>query len=59
MTRTMITTVTLILKKVIEFCEHHLSEPMMEINKPLESEDMADVVQKVVLPILLNWNYFC
>mmetsp|Transcript_15364 Transcript_15364/g.26681 ORF Transcript_15364/g.26681 Transcript_15364/m.26681 type:complete len:174 (-) Transcript_15364:437-958(-) len=35
-----------VLKKVIEFCEHHLSEPMTEIEKPLKSQNMADVVQK-------------
>ena len=35
-----------VLQKVIEFCEHHLSEPMTEIEKPLKSQVMADVVQK-------------
>jgi S-phase kinase-associated protein 1 len=35
-----------VLKKVIEFCEHHLQEPMTEIEKPLKSQNMADVVQK-------------
>ncbi|OEU09899.1 Skp1-like protein [Fragilariopsis cylindrus CCMP1102] len=35
-----------VLKKVIEFCEHHLAEPMTEIEKPLKSQNMADVVQK-------------
>jgi len=35
-----------VLKKVIEFCEHHLSEPMTEVEKPLKSQNMADVVQK-------------
>lgn len=35
-----------VLKKVIEFCEHHLAEPMTEIEKPLKSQTMADVVQK-------------
>lgn len=35
-----------VLSKVIEFCEHHLSEPMTEIEKPLKSQQMADVVQK-------------
>jgi S-phase kinase-associated protein 1 len=34
-----------ILKKVIEFCEHHKIEPMTEIEKPLKSQNMADVVQ--------------
>jgi S-phase kinase-associated protein 1 len=35
-----------VLQKVIEFCEHHLQEPMTEIEKPLKSQVMADVVQK-------------
>ena len=35
-----------VLRKVIEFCEHHLAEPMTEIEKPLKSQNMADVVQK-------------
>lgn len=35
-----------VLKKVIEFCEHHLQEPMTEIEKPLKSQNMADVVQE-------------
>ena len=35
-----------VLRKVIEFCEHHLKEPMTEIEKPLKSQLMADVVQK-------------
>jgi S-phase kinase-associated protein 1 len=36
---------TAVLKKVIEFCEHHVTEPMSEIEKPLKSENMAEVVQ--------------
>jgi S-phase kinase-associated protein 1 len=35
-----------VLQKVIEFCEHHLEQPMTEIEKPLKSQIMADVVQK-------------
>lgn len=35
-----------VLTKVIEFCTHHLQEPMSEIEKPLKSAIMADVVQK-------------
>uniref|UniRef100_A0A7S2EJS1 Uncharacterized protein n=2 Tax=Trieres chinensis TaxID=1514140 RepID=A0A7S2EJS1_TRICV len=35
-----------VLAKVIEFCKHHQSEPMTEIEKPLKSAVMADVVQK-------------
>jgi S-phase kinase-associated protein 1 len=37
---------TAILKKVIEFCEHYVTEPMSEIEKPLKSDNMAEVVQK-------------
>lgn len=35
-----------VLQKVIEFCEHHAQEPMTEIEKPLKSQNMADVVQQ-------------
>ena len=35
-----------VLQKVIEFCQHHKAEPMTEIEKPLKSQNMADVVQK-------------
>ncbi|KAI2512779.1 Skp1 family [Fragilaria crotonensis] len=35
-----------VLQKVIEFCKHHKDEPMTEIEKPLKSQNMADVVQK-------------
>ena len=35
-----------VLKLVLEFCEHHVTEPMMEIEVPLKSANMADVVQK-------------
>lgn len=35
-----------VLQKVIEFCQHHLVEPMSEIEKPLKSQKMSDVVQK-------------
>jgi len=34
-----------VLKKVIEFCTHHITEPMNEIEKPLKSSIMAEVVQ--------------
>uniref|UniRef100_A0A6V1AYU4 S-phase kinase-associated protein 1 n=1 Tax=Thalassionema nitzschioides TaxID=33649 RepID=A0A6V1AYU4_9STRA len=34
-----------VLQKVIEFCQHHKEEPMTEIEKPLKSQNMADVVQ--------------
>lgn len=35
-----------VLQKVIEFCVHHKEESMTEIEKPLKSQNMADVVQK-------------
>jgi len=35
-----------VLAKVIEFCTHHKTEAMNEIEKPLKSSDMREVVQK-------------
>ena len=35
-----------VLAKVIEFCTHHQTEPMSEIEKPLKSAVMSEVVQK-------------
>lgn len=35
-----------ILAKVIEFCSHHLVEPMAEIEKPLRSANMSEVVNE-------------
>uniref|UniRef100_A0A7S2HNN4 Uncharacterized protein n=1 Tax=Octactis speculum TaxID=3111310 RepID=A0A7S2HNN4_9STRA len=35
-----------ILGKVIEFCKHHAAEPMIEIEKPLKSSNMHEVVQE-------------
>lgn len=35
-----------VLAKVIEFCTHHQTEPMTEIEKPLKSAIMAEVVQR-------------
>jgi len=35
-----------VLKKVIEFCSHYKSEPMTEIEKPVQSTDVAKLVQK-------------
>jgi len=35
-----------VLSKVIEFCTHHRAEPMTEIEKPLKSAIMSEVVQK-------------
>eukprot|EP00345_Euplotes_harpa_P018104 CAMPEP_0168341356 /NCGR_PEP_ID=MMETSP0213-20121227/14633_1 /TAXON_ID=151035 /ORGANISM="Euplotes harpa, Strain FSP1.4" /LENGTH=97 /DNA_ID=CAMNT_0008347813 /DNA_START=10 /DNA_END=300 /DNA_ORIENTATION=+ len=34
------------LEKVIEFCEHHLVEPLQEIEKPLRTNNIKDVVSK-------------
>lgn len=34
------------LAKVIEFCQHFQTEPMNEIDKPLKSSNMAEVVQE-------------
>jgi len=36
----------LVLAKVIEFCKYYRQEPMTEIEKPLKSAVMAEVVQK-------------
>jgi len=37
----------IVLKKLIEFCTHHTKqEAMFEIEKPLKSQNMADVVQQ-------------
>jgi len=35
-----------VLAKVIEFCAHHKEDAMNEIEKPLKSADMKEVVQK-------------
>ena len=35
-----------VLSKVIEFCTHHREVPMTEIEKPLKSAIMSEVVQK-------------
>eukprot|EP01033_Poteriospumella_lacustris_P005023 gene5023-3586_t len=35
-----------ILAKVIEYAQHYISEPMYEIEKPLKSANMKDVVQE-------------
>uniref|UniRef100_A0A7S0C259 S-phase kinase-associated protein 1 n=1 Tax=Proboscia inermis TaxID=420281 RepID=A0A7S0C259_9STRA len=35
-----------VLSKVIEFCTHHGQDPMTEIEKPLKSAIMSEVVQK-------------
>ena len=57
-----------ILDKVIEFCKHHVNDPMPEIEKPLKSNNMADVVpewdanfidveQSTLFAIILAANY--
>ena len=57
-----------ILDKVIEFCTHHVNDPMPEIEKPLKSNNMADVVpewdatfidmeQSTLFAIILAANY--
>lgn len=35
-----------VLAKVVEFCKHYLTEQMNEIEKPLKSNNMSEVVQK-------------
>ena len=35
-----------VLQKVIEFCQKHREEPMNEIEKPLKSSNMKEVVQE-------------
>jgi S-phase kinase-associated protein 1 len=35
-----------VLQKVIEFCKKHREEPMSEIEKPLKSSNMKEVVQE-------------
>ncbi len=37
---------TAVLRKVIEFRQHRQKDPMTEIEKPLESAQMSDIVQK-------------
>lgn len=57
-----------VLAKVIEYCRHYSEEPMSEIEKPLISSEMCDVVQnwyanfvdiddEMVFEILLAANY--
>jgi len=37
---------SVILGKVMEFCKHYVSEPMNDIEKPLKSSNMHEVVQE-------------
>ena len=57
-----------ILDKVVEFCTHHVNDPMAEIDKPLKSNVMTDVVsdwdanfidveQSTLFSIILAANY--
>mmetsp|Transcript_9956 Transcript_9956/g.18854 ORF Transcript_9956/g.18854 Transcript_9956/m.18854 type:complete len:163 (-) Transcript_9956:2128-2616(-) len=57
-----------ILKKVIEFCEHHVNEPMMDVEKPLKSSVMSEIAsewdakfvdleQEVLFELILAANY--
>ncbi|TYZ67967.1 hypothetical protein PybrP1_011875 [[Pythium] brassicae (nom. inval.)] len=57
-----------VLSKVIEFCSHHHNNPMREIEKPLKSSDMHDVVsdwdanfvdieQDILFELILAANY--
>ncbi|GLD95462.1 hypothetical protein PINS_up004107 [Pythium insidiosum] len=57
-----------VLSKVIEFCSHHHNNPMREIEKPLKSADMHDVVsdwdanfvdveQDLLFELILAANY--
>ena len=57
-----------VLEKVLAFCRHHQDAPMEEIEKPLRSEDMYQVVdawdakfveveQEVLFEIILAANY--
>mmetsp|Transcript_15739 Transcript_15739/g.17771 ORF Transcript_15739/g.17771 Transcript_15739/m.17771 type:complete len:168 (-) Transcript_15739:352-855(-) len=57
-----------VLKKVIEFCQHHEKEKMPEIEKPLKSSNMAEVVsdwdakfveveQELLFQLILAANY--
>mmetsp|Transcript_10215 Transcript_10215/g.18003 ORF Transcript_10215/g.18003 Transcript_10215/m.18003 type:complete len:180 (+) Transcript_10215:179-718(+) len=57
-----------VLEKVIEFCEVHIEQPMAEIEKPLASANMAEVVsewyakfidleQELIFELILAANY--
>ena len=57
-----------VLAKVVEFCRHHAANPMAEIEKPLKSANMSEVVddwdaefvnleQEVLFELILAANY--
>lgn len=57
-----------VLSKVIEFCGHHFNNPMADIEKPLKSPDMHDIVsdwdanfvdieQELLFEMILAANY--
>ena len=57
-----------VLAKVIQFCKHHVFNPMEEIAKPLKSDDMTkvvsefdaayvDVEQELLFELILAANY--
>nr|CCA15417.1 Skp1like protein putative [Albugo laibachii Nc14] len=57
-----------VLSRVIEFCSHHLTNPMEDIDKPLKSSDMQEVVsewdanfvdveQELLFELILAANY--
>jgi S-phase kinase-associated protein 1 len=57
-----------VLAKVIEFCSHHHNNPMQEIEKPLKSANMSEVVpewdanfvdieQELLFELILAANY--
>mmetsp|Transcript_12954 Transcript_12954/g.33055 ORF Transcript_12954/g.33055 Transcript_12954/m.33055 type:complete len:173 (+) Transcript_12954:112-630(+) len=57
-----------VLEKVVEFCSHHVKEPMPDIEKPLKSANMNEVVsewdanfvdldQEALFELILAANY--
>jgi len=58
-----------VLERIVAFCKHHVNNPMAELEKPLKSNNMADVVedswdaefidveQSVLFNIILAANY--
>ena len=59
---------TAILQKVIEFCQHYSSSPLQEIEKPLKTSNLRDIVspwyadfveteQEILFELVLAANY--